>query len=120
MPREANGDADRLSHPDRMPKVAAEAASAGTCVHAARMPANCWEALREAAQERVNEGGYWSKLWPRMSTATGGARSRRRRQTGLTLSSHVSACSLSLFPPLPPQVMGSGRTRETTTRVARQ
>eukprot|EP00965_Chrysotila_dentata_P113932 3767249-Pleurochrysis_carterae.AAC.1 len=29
VPREANGDADRLSHPDRLPEVAVDAERAG-------------------------------------------------------------------------------------------
>eukprot|EP00965_Chrysotila_dentata_P111857 3699337-Pleurochrysis_carterae.AAC.1 len=51
VPREANGDADRLSHPDKLPDVVAEAASSGLRVHVAPIPVDCWEALREAAQE---------------------------------------------------------------------
>eukprot|EP00965_Chrysotila_dentata_P178188 5885354-Pleurochrysis_carterae.AAC.2 len=38
VPREANGDADRLSHPDQLNAVRAEATRAGLRVHVARIP----------------------------------------------------------------------------------
>ena len=54
VPREWNLDADRLSHPSNLPQVTQEAVAAGlrvTVVGAhgdAVIPAECWEALREA------------------------------------------------------------------------
>eukprot|EP00965_Chrysotila_dentata_P168573 5567148-Pleurochrysis_carterae.AAC.1 len=43
VPREAKGDADRLSHPDMLPAVAAEAERAGLRVRVASIPGECWE-----------------------------------------------------------------------------
>eukprot|EP00965_Chrysotila_dentata_P174426 5757890-Pleurochrysis_carterae.AAC.1 len=48
VPREANGDADRLSHPRLVGAVAAEAEAAGWRTARARIPQRCWEALRRA------------------------------------------------------------------------
>eukprot|EP00965_Chrysotila_dentata_P084401 2786896-Pleurochrysis_carterae.AAC.1 len=49
VPREANGDADRLSHPHLLGAVAADAEAAGWHVARARIPLHCWEALRGAS-----------------------------------------------------------------------
>jgi hypothetical protein len=49
VPREANVDADRLSHPARYDEVAADAAAAQLVVRRARITAGSWETLREAA-----------------------------------------------------------------------
>eukprot|EP00965_Chrysotila_dentata_P039284 1305550-Pleurochrysis_carterae.AAC.1 len=49
VPREANGDADRLSHPDMLPAVVAEAERAGLGVRVVGIPEECWVVLREAA-----------------------------------------------------------------------
>eukprot|EP00965_Chrysotila_dentata_P128898 4261691-Pleurochrysis_carterae.AAC.1 len=57
VPREANGDADRLSHPDLLSLVAAEAARAGLEVRVAGIPEECWEVLRRAAHEVAEEEG---------------------------------------------------------------
>eukprot|EP00965_Chrysotila_dentata_P139841 4623194-Pleurochrysis_carterae.AAC.1 len=57
MPREANGDADRLSHPNLLPVVAAEAERAGLKVRMAGIPGACWGVLREAAREGAEEEG---------------------------------------------------------------
>eukprot|EP00965_Chrysotila_dentata_P155386 5133543-Pleurochrysis_carterae.AAC.1 len=65
VPREANGDADRLSHPAQLPDVERDARSAGLRVHLARIPECCWAALRAASAE--DDGGE-------------GALSHRRRQ----------------------------------------
>eukprot|EP00965_Chrysotila_dentata_P162522 5366564-Pleurochrysis_carterae.AAC.1 len=51
VPREENGDADRLSHPSMLSAVAKEAAGSGLRVRVARIPAECWAALRESARE---------------------------------------------------------------------
>eukprot|EP00965_Chrysotila_dentata_P116831 3861483-Pleurochrysis_carterae.AAC.1 len=51
VPREANGDADRLSHPHMLGAVLAEAEAAGLRAHVARVPDACWAALRRAAAE---------------------------------------------------------------------
>eukprot|EP00965_Chrysotila_dentata_P063848 2115889-Pleurochrysis_carterae.AAC.3 len=50
VPREANVDADRLSHPRLFDTVAAEARSAGLAVQRARIPESCWRTLRDAAR----------------------------------------------------------------------
>ena len=53
VPREANVDADRLSHPARLPDVRADARAAGLVVQPERgsapIPARAWLALRAAA-----------------------------------------------------------------------
>eukprot|EP00965_Chrysotila_dentata_P212329 6186967-Pleurochrysis_carterae.AAC.1 len=48
VPREANGDADRLSHPDGLAEVVERAEGVGLRVHVAEIPAECWECLRGA------------------------------------------------------------------------
>eukprot|EP00965_Chrysotila_dentata_P037260 1239870-Pleurochrysis_carterae.AAC.1 len=48
VPREANGDADRLSHPAQAEAVRAEACAAGLEVVEAAIPAAGWQALRGA------------------------------------------------------------------------
>eukprot|EP00965_Chrysotila_dentata_P030942 1030668-Pleurochrysis_carterae.AAC.1 len=53
VPRDANGDADRLSHPDQLGEVRGEAEEAGWRVSVAGIPQHCWEALREA----IADGG---------------------------------------------------------------
>ena len=52
IPREANVDADRLSHPHLYDDVAADATAAGLGVHRIRLPLDSvlWEDLRSAAQ----------------------------------------------------------------------
>eukprot|EP00965_Chrysotila_dentata_P168230 5555687-Pleurochrysis_carterae.AAC.1 len=54
VPRDANGDADRLSHPNRLGEVREEAKEAGWRVSVASIPQHCWEALREAI---IADGG---------------------------------------------------------------
>eukprot|EP00965_Chrysotila_dentata_P014638 484767-Pleurochrysis_carterae.AAC.3 len=49
VPREANGDADRLSHPHLLEAVAAKPRSAGLDVRVASIPEACWAGVREAA-----------------------------------------------------------------------
>eukprot|EP00965_Chrysotila_dentata_P088695 2928556-Pleurochrysis_carterae.AAC.1 len=49
VPREANSDADRLSHPHLLAAVMADAEAAGWSVAHARIPPRCWEALRSAS-----------------------------------------------------------------------
>ena len=49
LPREANVDADRLSHPAMLAEVRADAAAAGIASHVAAVPAELLLALREAA-----------------------------------------------------------------------
>ena len=46
--REANVDADRLSHPDNLQAVMAEAEAAGLHPHRARIDQGAWEILRQA------------------------------------------------------------------------
>eukprot|EP00965_Chrysotila_dentata_P156658 5175900-Pleurochrysis_carterae.AAC.1 len=53
VPREANTDADRLSHPLLLRELVAEATRAGMRVHVARVPEECWAALRKATEEWV-------------------------------------------------------------------
>eukprot|EP00965_Chrysotila_dentata_P013064 431152-Pleurochrysis_carterae.AAC.1 len=48
VPREANVDADRLSHPHLLERVAADAEGAGWRTWRARIPRHCWEALSVA------------------------------------------------------------------------
>ena len=48
IPREANRDADILSHPSRRHEVWARAEAAGLTPHWARTPSDCWRALRQA------------------------------------------------------------------------
>ena len=48
VPREANSDADRLSHPSELEAVAADAAAAGLTVRRARITEASWAALRGA------------------------------------------------------------------------
>eukprot|EP00965_Chrysotila_dentata_P105899 3497923-Pleurochrysis_carterae.AAC.1 len=50
VPREANTDADRLSHPRLLGAVMAEARRAGLTVQQARVPEACWRTLRDAAR----------------------------------------------------------------------
>eukprot|EP00965_Chrysotila_dentata_P147602 4873299-Pleurochrysis_carterae.AAC.1 len=50
VPREANRDADRLSHPTLLGEVQRDAAAAGWRVRRARVPAECWRALAEATR----------------------------------------------------------------------
>ena len=49
LPREWNVDADRLSHPDRLDGVLADAVAARLQPCVARIPDRCWAALRSAA-----------------------------------------------------------------------
>ena len=53
IPREWNLDADRLSHPSNLAEVRAEAEAAGLRVTVAEIPAECWQALREAVSAGV-------------------------------------------------------------------
>ena len=48
IPREANVDADNLSHPERLPEVVARARAAGFTVHVARITRRAWATLRKA------------------------------------------------------------------------
>ena len=48
VPREWNRDADRLSHPENLDAVLADARAAGLTPSVARTPDDCWAALREA------------------------------------------------------------------------
>ena len=58
IPREANVDADRLSHPHLYDAVAADAVAAGLRVHRVRIPAESrlWDDLRTAARLGVGQG----------------------------------------------------------------
>ena len=60
IPREWNLDADRLSHPHRLPEVLADACAAGLRPVAvgdeAGIPERCWEALREATTRGPDAG----------------------------------------------------------------
>ena len=58
IPREANIDADRLSHPHLYDAVAADAVAAGLRVHRVRIPAESrlWDDLRTAARLGVGQG----------------------------------------------------------------
>ena len=49
VPRDANTDADILSHPARRSEVEARAVAAGYRVRTASVPALCWEVLTAAA-----------------------------------------------------------------------
>eukprot|EP00965_Chrysotila_dentata_P032314 1077149-Pleurochrysis_carterae.AAC.1 len=55
VPREANVDADRLSHPHLFGEVDADAAAAGWVPRRARVPAHCWRALRDAMRDGGEE-----------------------------------------------------------------
>eukprot|EP00965_Chrysotila_dentata_P110356 3645918-Pleurochrysis_carterae.AAC.1 len=55
VPREANGEADRLSHPHMLGEVATEARGVGLEVRTARIPGSCWAGLREAAALTVGD-----------------------------------------------------------------
>eukprot|EP00965_Chrysotila_dentata_P152002 5022560-Pleurochrysis_carterae.AAC.1 len=55
IPREVNGDADRLSHPDELPSVRQEAEGAGLHVRVAPIPEGCWATLRASAQAAADE-----------------------------------------------------------------
>eukprot|EP00965_Chrysotila_dentata_P170873 5639797-Pleurochrysis_carterae.AAC.1 len=46
--REANVDADRLSHPARRGEVESDATAAGLRTRSATLPGRCWDALRRA------------------------------------------------------------------------
>ena len=48
IPREANVDADNLSHPERLQEVVARARAAGLTVHVARITRRAWATLRKA------------------------------------------------------------------------
>eukprot|EP00965_Chrysotila_dentata_P092138 3041915-Pleurochrysis_carterae.AAC.1 len=48
VPREANVDADRLSHPRLLSEVEADVVAAGWRVARARVPQRCWDAVRRA------------------------------------------------------------------------
>ena len=54
VPREANGDADRLSHPSQLWDVWLDAEDAGLTVHRARVDEEAWTALRRA----IRLGGW--------------------------------------------------------------
>ena len=49
VPREANIDADRLSHPRQLGDVQREALEAGLVVHHAHISGESWRVLRRAA-----------------------------------------------------------------------
>eukprot|EP00965_Chrysotila_dentata_P046017 1529267-Pleurochrysis_carterae.AAC.3 len=55
VPREANVDADRLSHPRMLAEVEADAAAAGWRARRARIRAHCWTALWAAMHAGVEE-----------------------------------------------------------------
>ena len=50
VPREANRDADRLSHPKMLEGVLEDARKAGLLAHVARVPEAAWDVLREACK----------------------------------------------------------------------
>jgi hypothetical protein len=56
VPREANVDADRLSHPALLAAVRADAERAGLTVLEAPITAECWAAVRRAAALGVGRG----------------------------------------------------------------
>eukprot|EP00965_Chrysotila_dentata_P208466 6184705-Pleurochrysis_carterae.AAC.1 len=66
--RDANADADRLSHPAQLGSVVAEAEAAGLRPQVAEIPERCWEVLRRA----MRQGGDAAADEPR-------AKRRRRR-----------------------------------------
>eukprot|EP00965_Chrysotila_dentata_P056345 1869483-Pleurochrysis_carterae.AAC.1 len=55
VPREANGDADRLNHPHELPAVRREAEAAGLRARVAPIPDECWATLRASAQAAADE-----------------------------------------------------------------
>ena len=57
VPRDANTDADLLSHPEEYERVAAGARAAGLTVHRAHISLECWETLIEAAELRCGVEG---------------------------------------------------------------
>lgn len=87
VPREANVDADRLSHPAQAMNVALDAARAGLVVHEARMTMTEWSVVREAAAAGVGggaalprpEGATLKRKANRGITAAQAKRSRHRR-----------------------------------------
>jgi len=76
VPREANIDADILSHPARWEEVRAAAELGGLRVMRVHAPAECWRALRAAIQLPMGrEAEGWREAGE--LTATGGRRRRR-------------------------------------------
>ena len=61
LPREANGDADRLSHPDLSEQVIAEAEVAGLRVHRTWIDEEAWRVLRRAI--RAGGRGATEGVW---------------------------------------------------------
>eukprot|EP00965_Chrysotila_dentata_P046932 1557732-Pleurochrysis_carterae.AAC.1 len=57
IPREANGDADRLSHPAKLEEMLRDARSAGLQARVARIPGQCWAAMRAAMEEAPGADG---------------------------------------------------------------
>jgi len=62
MPRQANGDADRLSYPEMYEAVRADAEAAGLCVSRARLSEGSWDRLRAAARLRCGVEGAQLQL----------------------------------------------------------
>ena len=62
VPRDANGDADRLSHPELYEIVRAEAEAAGLHVSRARLSEENWDRLRAAARLRCGVEGAQLQL----------------------------------------------------------
>ena len=98
VPREANLDADRLSHPDNLITVVREAAEAGLRVHEAALDMElCWGRLREAAAVGLGERQHGR---------------RRRRARGPSLAAAGTAAPAELRP------AGARRVAWATTLVA--
>eukprot|EP00965_Chrysotila_dentata_P192162 6175008-Pleurochrysis_carterae.AAC.1 len=79
--REANGDADRLSHPHLLGTVTADAEGAGWRTARARIPQQCWEALRIAnhigGRETAERDEAWHRCSQRWPHTRGGGREAR-------------------------------------------
>eukprot|EP00965_Chrysotila_dentata_P009517 310090-Pleurochrysis_carterae.AAC.2 len=57
VPREANYDADRLSHPTQLEGVLADARQAGLQPRVVEIPDDCWQALRWAMKADAGDEG---------------------------------------------------------------
>eukprot|EP00965_Chrysotila_dentata_P124191 4104537-Pleurochrysis_carterae.AAC.1 len=57
VPRGANTDADRLSHPAQLEEVLEGARQAGLRLYVVEIPADCWQTLRRAMQADAGTEG---------------------------------------------------------------
>ena len=62
VPREANKDADRLSHPELLGRVVADARAAGLVTHVARVDEALWATLRDACRLPTRAGERAGRL----------------------------------------------------------